>query len=290
MGVWSATITGNDTARDLKSEYQAAFFYYDIDTALTKIDQYVRDEWFTESDEGEWCNYYYSLADYMWNKGILTDSVRDKAVQMIDSGFGLELWAEEGEKLLVKRKKALAEFRKKITSPQGEKKKIRVDLYTTSIFELGDIVTFQLKTDDKIYLPEKSRFSEDFFRKANGKYVVARKVIDHISYSSHVVPEVADHWCVFQLYRGVFDTPPSMSDLKNNAWFNINHRSSVFICESNMFYFKKRNYGLIGNEVVHPMRFDQYKHNSIFFGINNSYYNADTQLINFIISGDIARW
>ena len=87
MGAWSVSITGNDTAEDLKSEYQAAFFYYDIETALSKIDKYVRAVGFDESDEEEWCNYYYSLADFMWRKGILTDSIRDKAVQMIDSEF-----------------------------------------------------------------------------------------------------------------------------------------------------------------------------------------------------------
>ena len=110
MGAWSVSITGNDTAEDLKSEYQAAFFYYDIEVALSKIDKYVRAVGFDESDEEEWCNYYYSLADFMWRKGILTDSIRDKAVQMIDNEFGLDLWAESGEIVLSKRKQVLADF------------------------------------------------------------------------------------------------------------------------------------------------------------------------------------
>lgn len=100
MGAWNVSITGNDSAQDLCSEYQAAFFYFDVETALEKIDQYVRREGFDESDEEEWCNYYYSLADFMWKKGILTDSVRSKTVEMIDNGFGLDLWAESGEKVL----------------------------------------------------------------------------------------------------------------------------------------------------------------------------------------------
>ena len=119
MGAWSVSITGNDTAEDLKSEYQAAFFYYDVETALSKIDEYVRAGGFDESDEEEWCNYYYSLADFMWRKGILTNSVRNTAVQMIDSEFGLALWGESGEKVLTKRKKSLSEFRAKLLSPQG---------------------------------------------------------------------------------------------------------------------------------------------------------------------------
>ena len=104
MGTWSVSITGNDTAQDLKSEYQAAFFYNDVDTAVKKLDDYVRAD-FCETDQEEWCNYVYSLADFMWKHGILTEEVQSRALAMIDTGFGLEIWAESGEKVLEKRKK-----------------------------------------------------------------------------------------------------------------------------------------------------------------------------------------
>ena len=106
MGTWNVSINGNDTAQDLKSEYQAVFFYNDVDIALKKIDAYVR-SMFDETDEEEWCNYYYSLADYMWKHGILTDAIRNQVIHMIDSDFGLKLWEEAGVKTLEKRKKAL---------------------------------------------------------------------------------------------------------------------------------------------------------------------------------------
>ena len=48
MGSWGAGISGNDTAMDLRSEYQAAFYYFDVETALEKIDAYVRREGFDE--------------------------------------------------------------------------------------------------------------------------------------------------------------------------------------------------------------------------------------------------
>ena len=139
MGAWSTSITGNDTAQDLKSEYQAAFYYYDVETALQKIDEYVRTEMFSESDEEEWCDYYYSLADFMWRKGILTEKIKNTALEMIDSGFGLEIWAESGKTILNKRKKELEKFREKLLSEQPPRKKIRIDLYMTPIFEKGDI-------------------------------------------------------------------------------------------------------------------------------------------------------
>ena len=46
-------------------------------------------------------HYYYSLADYMWKKGILTDEVGEKAAAMINSGFGLDIWEKAGEKTLL---------------------------------------------------------------------------------------------------------------------------------------------------------------------------------------------
>ena len=126
MGAWNASINGNDTAQDLRKEYQAAFFYNDVETALAKIDAYIRQDGYDESDEAEWCDYYYSLADFMWKYGILTDEVRNRAVEMIDSGFGLELWEEAGAKTLEKRKKVLAEFRKSFYPLSRQKRKFQL--------------------------------------------------------------------------------------------------------------------------------------------------------------------
>ncbi len=284
MGAWSVSITGNDTAQDLKYEYQAAFYYYDVETALQKIDAYVREEFCNESDEEEWCNYYYSLADFMWRKGILTDAVRNRAVQMIDEGFGLELWAED-EKTLQKRKKALAEFRAKLLSPQGEKKKIRVKLYLESVFEVGDVVAFRLKTADKPYIPEmygkKTHFDEAFFKACDGKYVVMRKAEDHISYRSKVVPDVADHWIVLQLYGKIFDEVPTMEELSSVGWAHSKDGNGFFFCESSLFYFKKRDFQIIGRD-RRPTIVPRWCNSSIFFSVNVPFSNADTSLIEAI--------
>lgn len=291
MGAWSVSITGNDTAQDLKSEYQAAFLYNDVETALQKLDAMVREE-FCESDEEEWCSYYYSLADFMWKHGILTPEVRSRAISMIDSGFGLDLWAESGETVLKKRKKALEQFREKLSSPQPPVKKIKLDLHLNTIFETGDLVAIQLQTADKHYL-EKSRFSEDYFRECDGKYVVLRKIADNVSFISSVEPRARDVWAVFQLYGKVFDDYPTAEQLRqvpfaNTAWDQRYNDPSVyhdaigtFICESSMFYFKKRKFQLIGNDAQQlPPVF--YNYVDVFFGINRPWYNADSRLLNAI--------
>lgn len=42
MGAWSTSITGNDTVMDLRSEYTAAFYAYDVPEALEKNGVRVR--------------------------------------------------------------------------------------------------------------------------------------------------------------------------------------------------------------------------------------------------------
>ena len=280
MGTWNVSINGNDTAQDLKSEYQAAFFYNDVDIALEKIDTYVR-SMFDETDEEERCNYYYSLADYMWKHGILTDKIRNQVITMIDTGFGLELWKEAGIKTLEKRIKALAEFRDKLLSPQPPIKKIRIDLHMTPIFEVGDLIAIQLKTSDKHYL-DKSKFAEETFRSCDGKYVVLRKVCDNISYTSCVEPNVRDIWIRFQLYKKVFDSLPTVDQLKQIPWANTENTNGSFICESSMFYFKKRNYSVIGkNKKDLEFPFNNVI-NVYSFGINKPWCNVDTDILNAI--------
>lgn len=284
MGAWSVSITGNDTAEDLRMEYQAAFFYNDVDVALEKIDTYVR-TMFDESDEEEWCNYYYSLCDFMWRKGILTEEVKARTLNMIDSGFGLELWAEAGSRTLNQRKKALAKFRNKITSEQPAKKKIRIDLFMNSIFETGDMVAIQLQTLNKHYIANEVNFDEQTFRDFDGKYIVMRKVTDHISYHSDIEPNVRDIYSVFQLYAKVFDECPSMEQLKDVPWANTRREhNGMFACESSMYYFKKRNFKVIGNNTDNLQKaIDEYRYDAnIFFRINKPWYNPETEFLKAI--------
>ena len=295
MGAWNASIYGNDTAQDLKSEYQVVFFYNDVETALAKIDAYIRQEGFDETDEEEWCDYYYSLADFMWKHGILTDNVRDRAVSMIDTGFGLELWADAGANTLEKRQKVLEVFRAKLLSPQPQAKKIKINRYLKPVFNTGDQIAVQLQTANKHYL-KYCCISEEEFRNYDGKYVVFRKVSDKINNISSIEPKLKEYWALFQLYGKIFDTCPTTDDLQGIPWADPakslrqsqwahlldNEIHGLFLCESSMFYFKKRKFEVIGTDVTNlPTKYSRYEH--IFLGINSPHANTDTQLINIIL-------
>ncbi len=283
MGTWNTSVTGNDTAKDLYSEYTAAFYKFDVEEALKRIDNYIRTEMFDESDEEEWCNYIYSLADFMWKNGILTDSIRNKAIEMIDSEFGLELWTEAGQKTLDSRKKKLAEFKEKLLSPQPSRKKIKPDVHTERIFDDGDIIAVQLQTSGKPYTEQETKpISEEDFHAFDGKYVLMQLVECYASWTSSIVPEVKDYWACFRLFDGVYDTIPNNVDALTlkDALIHQGHRiSSIFTCESNMLYFKRRNYKVICNRKDLLSVLDTNSNNSIFWGINKPWSNPDSQIV-----------
>ena len=283
MGTWNTSVTGNDTAKDLYIEYTAAFYKFDVEEALKRIDSYIRTEMFDESDEEEWCNYIYSLADFMWKKGILTDSIRKKAIEMIDSGFGLELWQEAGQKTFDSRKKKLTEFKEKLLSPQPPKKKIKPNVHTERIFDDGDIIAVQLQTSGKPYTEKDSKpISEEDFHNFDGKYVLMQLVNCYASWTSSIVPEVKDYWACFRLFDGIYDTVPNDVDLLSlkDALIHQGQKiSSIFTCESNMFYFKRRNYKVICNRKDLLSGLDTNSKNSIFWGINKPWSNPDSQIV-----------
>lgn len=283
MGAWSTSINGNDTAEDLKDEYTVAFWRYDVDTAVAKIEEYVRSEGIDERDSIVWCDYVYSLADYMWRKGILTDEIKQRALTMIEAGFGLEDWAQSGEKVLKERKKVLAAFREKLLSPMPPKKKIKPNVHTDTIFTNGDIIAVQLQTAGKPYTASDQKpMTDEAFHALDGKYVIVQKINDFSSWQSALDPDVRDYWAVFRLFDGVFDSVPAQEDilsLKDAQIVTRNRLTPLFYCESSMFYFKKRNYVLLGNDAKTAKQYCDHESESIFFGINNPWQNPDSELL-----------
>lgn len=284
MGAWGTSISGNDTAMDLRQEYSAAFYKYPVDEALEKIDSYVRANICDESDEEEFCNYYYSLAEFMWKKGILTDKVRDKAISMIDSGFGLEIWADSGDKVLKARKKTLSEFREKLLSPLPKKKAIKPNVNVERIFEDGDIIAVQLQTAGKKYTQNWAKpMSDEEFHSYDGKYVLMQLVRCRSSWESEIVPEVKDWWAEFRLFDVIYDTVPDEVDISKLKLARMpeGQFESMFYCASKMYYFKRRNYKLLGNS-KDGLDAKLKNYNCISWDVNRDHYNPDSKIVSSI--------
>ncbi len=277
----SLNIMENDIARDLREEYKIAFYYNDVKTALMKIDAYVR-SMFDESFSNDWCDYYYSLTFFMWEKGILTQEVRDKAIRMIESGFGLEVYKEAGQKIFDTRKKKLEEFKDKLLYQKNKRKKITIDLYTEPVFNCCDIIALQLTTLDKVCTSEIG-IDENVFKQMDGKYIILRKVADYISYTSKIEPSVKNIWPVFQLYKKIFDTVPEIEVMKNTKFAKLQNGAGTFYCEGDLKCFVKRNYKIIGNQKGRLPLLKPHRHlQPVFLKINKPWYNADEIFIKYI--------
>ncbi len=282
MGNWNAGINGNDTAQSLKPEYQAAFFYNDVETALKKIEEFVRED-FDESDEGEWCDYCYSLADFMWKHGILTENIKRRVLEMIDSEFGLGIWREEGIGALNKRRKIIAEFREMLLSPQPPEKKIRFNLHKKPIFNTGDIIALRLINLEN-HVREYARSTDQDFVSYNNKYIVLRKVGDSVNQYSYIEPQLKDYWAVFQLYNRIFDMPPAEEQLKNIA-FVPTRDGTVFISESSLFHLKKRGYYVIGNNQEKLPQTIKCDLSFVLWGTGAQWGEPDFKILNAILNG-----
>ena len=290
MGVFSPTIYGNDLAEDLKGEYSVAFAYYDVEKALEEIEKYVSKE-YDLSDEYELCDYVYSLADYMWKRGILTEAVKQRALYLIDNNVAIEEWELAGKKELNARLKVLRELKERLLSPLPPKKKISIKFYTKPIFEIGDAVAIKLKTLDKIYNPETNwylkKMTQEEFKSYHDKYIVLLKADDIISYTSRIVPEVKDIWPHFKIYNKVFDELPTIKELKKVDFVKVKvdlygkKLCDIFLSEGSISYFKKRDYIVLGKDKRIKGNLSNNGH--IFLGINKEWSSFDTQVLAFIL-------
>lgn len=297
MGVYSPTIYGNDLAEELKGEYSVAFAYYDVEKAVAVIEEYVSREYDLD-DEYELCDYVYSLADYMWKRGILTESVKQRALYLIDNNVAIEEWELAGKKELNARLKVLKELKERLLSPMPPKKKITIKYYTKPIFEIGDAIAIKLKTLDKIYNPETNfylkKMSQDEFKSYNDKYIILLKADDIISYTSSIVPEVSDIWPCFKIYNKVFDEVPTIKELKKidfvKAKVDLYGKKlcDIFMTEGSMSYFKKRDYIVLGKDK--RIKGNLSNNGDILFGINREWESFDTKVLAYILENNGRRF
>lgn len=96
---------------------------------LTKEEQYV---------------FWLVLADTQWNNGNLLENVKKEALSVIKNKEDLKRWTDQKE--LEKRKKELLKLEEKLKQ-NPKKKKLKKTSLIKSIFEIGDILLYQIKNE-----------------------------------------------------------------------------------------------------------------------------------------------
>jgi hypothetical protein len=242
------SIMGNDTAEDLQSEYRVAFACYEVNKAVRILDEYFNRNYYAD----EYPDYVYSLALFMYKNGILTEDVKNRALECLEKKIGLNAYEESGEKMLKQRIKVLSEFQEMIISPLPPKKKIALNVNSTPIFNEGDMIALKLHTNRELK-HNLSGVDEEIYKELHGKYFVIQKVSDNVSWTSAINPSVRDIWPRFLLYNYLGDNIPSTDDVQKlrpvyktrNILFKSYTDPYVFFCESKMHHFKKRDFHVI---------------------------------------------
>ncbi|VTQ88092.1 hypothetical protein [Hathewaya histolytica] len=205
MGAWGTAIFSDDTADDIRSEYNSLLSVGATDEEATSIifNMYYFDECEGTEDEPI---FWFALALAQWKKGRLTEDIRDAAIKFIDIGDDLERWNIKGaEKDYEKRKKVLKNLKETLLTPMPERKKVRKPTVIISPWKPGDLISYQLNHE--------SIKGEKYY----GKYVLLR-VLEVIRDPISVVKqdEYFQDSIIFGLYNWVGDEDIVSGGMYNN--------------------------------------------------------------------------
>ena len=141
MGTFGTAIFSDDFACDIRDEFKE--YIGDgmtAEQATTKLTDEYSD---SLNDEDEVSVFWLSLAAIQWKTGRLLDNVKEKAIQIIDTGSDLNRWELEGDlKLVAKRQKELLKLKEQLLSPQPTVKKISKVYKEFTPFEIGDVFSY----------------------------------------------------------------------------------------------------------------------------------------------------
>ncbi|MBA9026505.1 hypothetical protein [Peribacillus huizhouensis] len=148
MGAWGVAILSDDIAEDVR------FRYKDLlgnDYSNEEASRIVIEEYLNELDDEEVTSFWLSFALIQWKLGRLQEKVKNKALQIIDSGADLERW-EEDPKLKKKREAVLYKLKEQLNSPQPQAKKVPKRFVSDTTLKAGDAISYQLMSGEYIIL------------------------------------------------------------------------------------------------------------------------------------------
>jgi hypothetical protein len=187
MGAWGTGILSDDTVRDVHSSY-VDFFNRGNPPEVTRkkvLDEYA--ESVRDSDDGPLV--WLGIAKAQWDCGQLEPPVLRKIREIVAKGLGLDLWAEQGEGLLQRRKTALTQFLIKLETPNPRPRKPRKAIKRNRIFQPGDCLAVRLEDGDwgAILVLEGKPESDDPYEETYGTNLVGT-----LHYKSSLMPRLDD--------------------------------------------------------------------------------------------------
>jgi hypothetical protein len=138
MGTWGTGIFDSDLARDVRGEWRDGILDGQDPSPLAQrlIDTVAPDD----SEPGEAAVFWIALAAAQAETGRLDPAIRDKTLQIIDSGADLALWTQEDATAAKRRQKALESLASKLRGPQPAPKLLRRPKALGVAFDVGDVI------------------------------------------------------------------------------------------------------------------------------------------------------
>lgn len=234
MGIWSTGLYSNDIALDVKDICNDVFAFLSVEEGNRILLNEFSDLISRNVIDNEYASFWYALADWQWEHGILCDHIRETAIQLANNYAGIEEWELIGNVSdVIKRKRTLDNLGKKLRSPLPIKRIPRKKIAKPK-HKPGDIIVFSsvLPEGDmgsSIWridrLPSPWLYKSDIIRTAQQKSIVdfngqnkyyaiicvGTVKIQHSEY----IPEVFDEYSVYAFYNYCDIFRPTLEQLRN---------------------------------------------------------------------------
>ncbi len=149
MGTWGTGLYSDDTAADVKLLCEEIFPFVSIEEGNKIIFDEYKELIDSNIRDNTYASFWYALADWQWNHGIITAEIKDHTLDLLCNYTGLCEWEESGNKADIKKRKAVLDrLREKLESAQSPKKLPKVRLEKPK-HKVGDIIVFQMDSSKK---------------------------------------------------------------------------------------------------------------------------------------------
>lgn len=231
MGAWGTALYSDDTACDIRDTCNEVYALANPEEAEGIIFQEYHEILESAIIDNDYATFWYALADWQWNHGVLSEKVKDRATELLRVYTGIDEWADDPIRMQ-KRRAVLDALYQKIIAPQPPKKPPKLRLAKAK-HQIGDVIIFQScdpadDPDRNIWIVEHCTepliFADPEFEKApailqppynaHGKYMailcVGKERHQHSQYSG----QLFDEYSTYAFYDFISDVPPTLEELK----------------------------------------------------------------------------
>lgn len=196
MGFWSTSLYGNDLTLDVRDKLddllKSGVSPQDVYQEMLKCFEEV-----LSTDEESL--FWFALADRMWDYGILTDEIKEKALTYM-TNIAEHEYLDELETARERRswQNTLNKLKTKIENVNQGNKKIKVEpVFKRNIWNVGDYYAYEFHKKNSQELGIQS------------KYIVIKKIKDNY------YGDTMFYYNIVYIYNKIFDEIPTLKDLKN---------------------------------------------------------------------------